>query len=55
MAYWGGAYGVAAVQAAADILTLFLALPLIRRVKRQIGAAQEAQKRTAGQMINSEV
>ena len=36
-------------------LTLFLALPLIRRVKRQIGAAQEAQKRTAGQMINSEV
>ena len=55
MAYWGGAYGVAAVQAAADILTLFLALPLIRKVKRQIGAAQEAQKRTAGQMINSEV
>ncbi|MCI8439537.1 MAG: MATE family efflux transporter [Oscillospiraceae bacterium] len=45
MAHWGGAYGVAAVQAAADILTLFLAVPLIRRVKRQVRAAHEAQDR----------
>ena len=30
---------------AADILTLFLAVPLIRRVKRQVRAAHEAQDR----------
>ena len=47
MAHWGGAYGVAAVQAAADILTLFLAVPLIRRVKRQVRAAHAAQERAA--------
>ena len=38
-----GANGVAAVQAVADLLTLFLAVPLIRRVKRQIQAAADAQ------------
>ena len=42
MAWLWGAQGVAAVQAAADILTLLLALPLIRRVLRQIQAAAEA-------------
>ena len=43
MSWAWGAYGVAAVQAVADLLTLILALPLIRRVKRQIQAAADAQ------------
>jgi len=38
----GGAYGVAAVQAVADVLTLFLALPLIRYVLRQIRETEAA-------------
>lgn len=48
MSWLWGANGVAAVQAAADILTLFLALPLIRRVMRQIQAAED-QIVTGGQ------
>lgn len=44
-----GANGVAAVQAVADVLTLFLALPLIRRVMQQIQAA-ENQPITGGQV-----
>ena len=48
MSWLWGANGVAAVQAAADMLTLFLALPLIRRVMRQIQAA-ENQTITGGQ------
>jgi len=43
MSWAWGAYCVAAVQAVADLLTLILALPLIRRVKRQIQAAADAQ------------
>ena len=43
MSWAWGANGVAAVQAVADLLTLFLAVPLIRRVKRQIQAAADAQ------------
>ncbi|MFG6350317.1 MAG: MATE family efflux transporter, partial [Oscillospiraceae bacterium] len=43
MAWAWGAYGVAAVQAVADLLTLLLAVPLIRRVKRQIQDAELAQ------------
>ena len=43
MAYLWGANGVASVQAVADILTLLLAVPLIRATKREIRAAQEAQ------------
>ena len=39
MAWLWGANGVAAVQAAADVLTIFLAVPLIRRVMAQIQAA----------------
>ena len=37
------AYGVASVQAVADILTLLLAVPLARAVKRQIQDAASAQ------------
>ena len=44
MAWAWGAYGVAAVQAVADMLTLFLALPLIRRIMKQIQAADQAQQ-----------
>lgn len=43
MSWAWGANGVAAVQAVADLLTLFLAVPLIRRVKRQIQAAADTQ------------
>lgn len=39
MAWLWGANGVAAVQAAADVLTIFWAVPLIRRVMAQIQAA----------------
>ena len=38
---WGG-YGVASVQAVADLLSLLLALPLIRKVKRRVRAAAKA-------------
>lgn len=41
MSWLWGANGVAAVQAVADVLTLFLALPLIRRVMRRIQAAED--------------
>lgn len=40
-----GSYGVASVQGVADALSVLLALPLIRKVKRQIRAA--AQEQTA--------
>ena len=43
MSWAWGANGVSAVQAAADLLTLFLAFPLIRRVKRRIQAAADVQ------------
>ena len=43
MAWLWGANGVAAVQAAADILSLALAVPLVRRVKAQIRSAAEIQ------------
>ena len=45
MAWLWGANGVAAVQAVADVLSLFLAVPLIRRVKARIQAAADAQAR----------
>ena len=38
---WGG-YGVASVQAVADLLSLLLALPLIRKVKRRVREAERA-------------
>ena len=41
MAYFWGASGVAAVQAVADTLTLLLALPLVRSIKRKIRRAEE--------------
>lgn len=43
MAWAWGAYGVSSVQAVADLLTMFLAFPLIRRVKRRIQAVADAQ------------
>ncbi len=42
MALLWGAAGVAAVQAVADILSMTLAVPIIRKVKRQILAAQRS-------------
>lgn len=46
MAVLGGAVGVAAVQAAADMLSLALAVPIARSVKRQI---QEADRLNAAE------
>lgn len=43
MAWLWGANGVAAVQAVADILSLFLALPLIRRIMKELQSAGERQ------------
>jgi len=43
MAWIWGAYGIASVQAVADILTLVLAVPVILSVKKQIKAAAELQ------------
>ena len=40
LAWLFGAYGVASVQAAADVLTLLLAVPIIRRMKKKIADAQ---------------
>ena len=40
LAWIFGAYGIASVQAIADILTLVLAVPIIRGMKKKIAAAQ---------------
>lgn len=48
MAYFWGAYGVAAVQAAADILSLGLAAPLIIRLKREIRGKLDSAAPAAG-------
>ncbi len=42
MAYLFGAEGVCSVQAAADFITLFLAIPVLRKVNRMIDAAEAA-------------
>ena len=40
--FWAfGAYGVACVQAAADVLSLLLALPIVRGMKKKIAQAQQ--------------
>jgi Na+-driven multidrug efflux pump len=43
LAWIFGAYGVAVVQALADVLTLVLAIPIIRGVRREIAAAEAAK------------
>ena len=43
-----GANGVASVQAVADLLTLLLAVPLIRRVHRRIETMEQAQAALGG-------
>lgn len=45
MAYLGGENGVAAVQAVADILTLFIAIPILRIVWRRIREAEDAWRK----------
>lgn len=44
MAWLFGANGVAAVQAAADLLSLLLALPLIRRIMKQLAELLQADR-----------
>jgi len=46
LAWIFGAYGIAAVQAVADILTLVLAVPIIRSVRRMIAEAQASLEKT---------
>ena len=47
MAWIFGAYGVGAVQAVADALTLVLAIPILRGINKKLHAAMEAQKNEA--------
>lgn len=47
MAWLWGARGVAAVQAVADVLSLFLALPLVLRLMKEIEAADRTQTKGA--------
>ena len=47
LAWVFGAYGIASVQAVADILTMLLAVPIIRSMKKLI-TAQEEQSRAIG-------
>ncbi len=44
LAWIFGAYGIAVVQAAADVLTLVLAVPIIRSVRKSIAEAKAAQE-----------
>ena len=41
LAFFFGAYGIASVQAIADVLTVFLAVPIIRKMQKEIRAAAE--------------
>jgi len=41
LAFFFGAYGIACVQALADILTLLLAVPIMRKMNRTISQAQQ--------------
>ena len=47
LAYFLGAYGVASVQALADVLTLALAFPIIFSMKKKVKAALDAQAELA--------
>ena len=44
MAWIFGAYGIATVQAVADVLTVVLAIPIIRGMKKKIAQAQAEQE-----------
>ena len=44
LAWLFGAYGVGAVQAAADVLTVLLAVPILRNMNRKLHAAMEAER-----------
>ena len=46
MAWLMGAYGVATIQAVADVLSLILAVPIIRGMKKKIAQAQQALDKT---------
>ncbi len=46
MAWLLGAYGVASIQAVADVLSLILAVPIIRGMKKKIAQAQQALDKT---------
>ena len=46
MAWLMGAYGVATIQAVADVLSLILAVPIIRGMKKKIAQAQQVLDKT---------
>ncbi len=50
-----GAYGIASTQAIADVLTLFLAIPIIKSLKRQIqeAAGQNSPEEAAGETVGN--
>lgn len=47
LAWIFGAYGVASVQAAADLLSLALALPIVRRMKKTVNQAETKSREAA--------
>ena len=51
MAYFGGENGIASVQAVADILTMFIAIPIIRTVKRRIDAAEAELQKQSNEIV----
>ena len=42
LAFFFGAYGIACVQAIADILTLVLAVPILKNTRKAVNAAEAA-------------
>ena len=42
LAFLFGAYGIACVQALADILTLILAIPILRKTRQAVNEAEQA-------------
>ena len=54
MAFFGGENGIAAVQAVADILSMFIAIPVIRIVKRRIDQAEAALAKQTEEIVTGE-
>ena len=48
LAWIFGAYGLAAVQAVADIISIALAIPILRQVKREVRAAKVLEENKSG-------
>ena len=55
LVHFFGVYGVASVQAIADVLTLIPAIPLAIVMKKRIAAAREAHEASLAATVNTEV